>query len=102
MWVNNAEFARIVDCSRSNVTQGIRAGRIKAEYLQRNESGKVQRINTAALADWKATGRPYQKPWEQVAAEYLGPDWGPPPWSAEQWQTVAMVCDLAREAASHS
>ena len=97
MWVSCAEFSRIVDCSRSNVAQSLKNGRIKAAYLKQSETGRITAINTAALADWKATGKPYQKPWEQVAAEYLGPNWGPPPWSAEQWQTVAMVCDLARE-----
>ncbi|WP_341880506.1 hypothetical protein [Synechococcus sp. UW140] len=67
----------------------------------RDARGRVASIDAAALADWIALSRPavtITREWPDIAAEYLGATWGPPPWSAEQWQTVAMVVDLAREA----
>jgi hypothetical protein len=41
--------------------------------------------------------------WERVAEHgnaYLGPDWPAPPWSPDQWATVAMVLALAQDAAA--
>jgi hypothetical protein len=42
--------------------------------------------------------------WEAIAQHgnvYLGPEWPAPPWSGDQWATVAMVLALAQEDDSH-
>lgn len=105
MQLQPKDFAKLANTKPANLSNGIRNGRISEHYIMRDARGRVASINAAALADWIALSRPavtITREWPDVAAEYLGPNWGPPPWSAEQWQTVAMVVDLAREAATHS
>lgn len=52
-WISAAEFARRMKCSRANVTQAIKGGRIAAEHVRRD--GSTVRISTAAIPSWEAT-----------------------------------------------
>lgn len=109
-WVTQVEFARRCNVSKAAVCMRIKSGSINSKYIRRD--GTNVYVSTDAIANFMATSSKYQPQmpplawsepdWDSVANEYIGPDWGPPPWSAEQWVTLAMVCDLAREAATHS
>jgi hypothetical protein len=113
-WITAAAFARLVGCSKPNVTQSIQRGRIKVNDLRRD--GRNTYINTRAVADWQATSTsglpalawaapaaavPPPPDWQQIAAAanpMLDPDlWGPPPWPADRWATLAMVLSLATD-----
>jgi hypothetical protein len=113
-WVTAAQFARLMGCSRAEVTQSIKRGRIAAGDLRRD--GRNQYINTRAVPGWQATSinkmpalawggtaaaapaEPQQPDWQDIAARlnaYLGPKWPPPPWDADQVATVALCLSMA-------
>ena len=116
-WITAATFASRVGCSRSNITQGVNNGRIAKCNVRRD--GKNLYINTAAIADYNAT-RKNSLPamfWsetteikeeltiEQITEnlnDYLGDNWPPPPWDAEQVATLLVCVEMAREGATHS
>lgn len=52
-WITAAEFSRRMQCSRANVTQAIRNGRIAPEHVRRD--GTRVMVNTAAIPNWQAT-----------------------------------------------
>jgi len=119
-WITAAEFAKRMGCSRSNVTQAIATGRIQPKYVRRD--GTRVRVATACIADWEATSNRHQQrgllpmawggsteitekeldlapSWDQVAelanASLDCSAWGAPPWSGDQWATLAVVLELA-------
>jgi len=52
-WITSAEFSRRMGCSRANVTQAIRSGRLRPEHVRRD--GTRVMVNTAAIPNWQAT-----------------------------------------------
>ena len=106
-FVTVAECAAILGLSTQAVYKGLRSGRvpwqrvkgrrcIERAGLERRWWGSSQR-----LADRPAPPPPASEPpaWDQIAAaanQMLDPDlWGPPPWPADRWATLAMVLSLA-------
>jgi hypothetical protein len=111
-FVSVAEAALILGISTQAVYKGLRVGRVpflrisgkrvlEREGLERRWWGSSQR-----LADQAAKPSPAPEPpdWEQIAAAanpMLDHDlWGPPPWPADRWATLAMVLCLAEEEAA--
>lgn len=52
-WISAADFARRMKCSRANVAQSIKSGRIRPEHVRR--TGTAVLIDTACSEDWRAT-----------------------------------------------
>jgi len=52
-WITAAEFSRRMQCSRANVSQAIRSGRIAPEHVRRD--GTRVMVSTAAITSWQAT-----------------------------------------------
>lgn len=52
-WISAADFARRMKCSRANVAQSIKSGRIAPEHVRR--SGNSVLISTDCAEDWRAT-----------------------------------------------
>jgi hypothetical protein len=73
-WITAAEFARRMKCSRANVTQGIKGGRIAAEHVRRD--GTTVRISSEAIPSWLATASK-RRPKAQSPAEAAGPPAAP-------------------------
>jgi hypothetical protein len=112
-FVSVAEAALILGISTQAVYKGLKVGRVpflrisgkrvlEREGLEQRWWGSSQR-----LADQPSQPSPAPAPeppdWEQIAAAanpMLAPDlWGPPPWPADRWATLAMVLSLAEEEA---
>lgn len=52
-WISAADFARRMKCSRANVAQSIKSGRIRPEHVRR--TGTAVLIDTACSEEWRAT-----------------------------------------------
>lgn len=52
-WISAADFARRMKCSRANVAQSIKSGRIRPEHVRR--TGTAVLISTDCAEDWRAT-----------------------------------------------
>lgn len=52
-WISAADFARRMKCSRANVAQSIKSGRIRPEHVRR--TGTAVLISTDCAKDWRAT-----------------------------------------------
>lgn len=52
-WISAADFARRMKCSRANVAQSIKSGRIRPEHVRR--TGTAVLISTDSAEDWRAT-----------------------------------------------
>lgn len=105
-YVTVREAAALLGVSVQSVHKACRTGRIRVHHvkgvrvlerdgLERRWWGSSQR-----LADRPAPPLAAEPPdWQQIAAAanpMLDPDlWGPPPWPADRWATLAMVLSLA-------
>jgi excisionase family DNA binding protein len=105
------EAAALLGVSVQSVHKACRVGRIRVHHvrgirvlerdgLERRWWGSSQR-----LADRPAPPLAAEPPdWQQIAAAanpMLDPAlWGPPPWPADRWATLAMVISLAEEQAA--
>jgi len=68
-WITAAEFARRMKCSRANVTQAIRGGRIASKHVRRD--GTRVMVSTAAVPSWLATASK-RRPEAESPAEAAG------------------------------
>ena len=106
-YVTIREAAALLGVSVQSVHQACRVGRIRFELvkgvrvleragLERRWWGSSQRLADRPASPPPAPATP---DWDQIAAaanSMLDPDlWGPPPWPADRWATLAMVLSLA-------
>lgn len=108
-WISAADFARRMKCSRANVAQSIKSGRIRPEHVRR--SGTAVLIDTACSEDWRATASkrrgvaepmlpsprtaPRPTPMPMPAMEC--PGLPPPAWGAGGEEQSAMDAGLSPE-----
>ncbi len=108
-FVTVAECAAILGVSSQAVYKGLRSGRVPWQRIQGRrcvERAGLERRwwgSSQRLADRPASlpSAPATPDWDKIAAaanQMLDPDlWGPPPWSADRWATLAMVLSLATD-----
>lgn len=110
-WITAAEFARRVGCTRGNVSLSIKSGRLSSKHVRRDARNTY--ISTDALPAWQYTARKPMLPsvwaadaepkpdWQAIADRfnsYIDPAaWGPPPWTADQLQTLQTLLEMASD-----
>lgn len=112
-WISAADFARRMKCSRANVAQSIKSGRIRPEHVRR--TGTAVLISTDCAEDWRATASkrrgiaepmpvsttpspstaPRLRPMPMPAVEC--PGLPPPAWGAGGEEQSAMDASLSPE-----
>jgi hypothetical protein len=84
------EAAEVLGISVQAVHQGLRRGLVRHEVVDGRKMIDRHRL----LQRWK--GISDLEAQAELCNRYLDcSTWGPPPWSKEQWQTLAVVLELA-------
>ena len=88
------EAAEVLGVSVQFVHQGLRRGLVRHEVV----AGRKMVDRHRLLQRWK--GISDLEAQAELCNRYLDCSaWGPPPWSAEQWQTLRVVLSLTEEKA---
>jgi len=85
-----AEAAGILGISLQAVHQGLRKGIVRHQLVNGRKMVDPHRL----VQRWKGVSD--ETAWAQRANSYLDCSaWGPPPWTADQWQTLLVLIELA-------
>jgi len=83
------EAAEILGISLQAVHQGLRKGIVRHQLVNGRKMVDPHRL----VQRWRGVSD--QEAWAQRCNSYLDCSaWGPPPWTADQWQTIRVVLEL--------